>query len=77
MHVEREPVTGDGRTTNTELGDDEQEVTLHEETPVVDQRTVPVEEVRLEKDQVSDEETVDTEVRKEQIATERDDTRRD
>lgn len=77
VRVEREPVTNADRDATAGLGDDEQEVTLHEETPVIDKQAVPVEKVRLEKDTVRDEETVDTEVRKEQIDTERDDARRD
>lgn len=78
VRVEREPITEADRAaggTTPQLGDDEQEVTLHEETPVVEKRTVPVEKVRLEKDQITDEETVNTEVRKEQIDTETDDPR--
>jgi len=78
VRVEREPITEADRATGgttPQLGDDEQEVTLHEETPVVEKRTVPVEKVRLEKDQITDEETVNAEVRKEQIDTETDDPR--
>jgi stress response protein YsnF len=51
--------------------------TLHEERPVVEKETVPVERVRLDKETVADEMTVDEEVRKERIDTDGiDDTRR-
>ena len=44
-------------------------MTLHEERPVVEKETVPVERVRLGKETVTDEVTVDEEVRKERIET--------
>ncbi len=72
VRVEREPVT-DAKRSDALVGDDltseEQEVTLHEERPVVDKETVPVERVRLETETVTDEEQVSEEVRKEQIET--------
>ena len=40
---------------------------LHEEEVVVDKRAVPKERVRLEKDTVTDEETVSETLRKEEI----------
>jgi len=70
VRVEREPITdrnvGDAMS-GPDLREDEHEVTLHEERPVVDKETVPVERVRLEKDTVTDQETVSDEVRKERI----------
>lgn len=48
------------------------EVTLHAERPVVEKEAVPVERVRLAKEQVADEETVSGDIRKEQIETEGD-----
>ncbi len=73
VRVEREPIT-DGNSgdamSGPELTESEHEVTLHEERPVVDKETVPVERVRLEKDTVTDEVQVDEEVRKERIETE-------
>ncbi len=45
----------------------QQEVILHEECPVVEKETVPVERVRLDKETVTDEHTVTEEVRKENI----------
>ncbi|WP_026543096.1 DUF2382 domain-containing protein [Paenarthrobacter nicotinovorans] len=73
VRVEREPITdanaGDAMS-GPDLTESEHEVTLHEEKPVVDKETVPVERVRLEKDTVTDDVRVDEEVRKERIETE-------
>lgn len=73
VRVEREPITSADAANvraGTDLGEAEQEVILHEERPVVEKETVPVEKVRLAKDTVTDEETVTEQVRKEQVETE-------
>jgi len=73
VRVEREPITDanrDAATSGAELTDEEHEVTLMEERPVVDKETVPVERVRMDKDTVTGEEQVSEEVRKEQIEAE-------
>jgi uncharacterized protein (TIGR02271 family) len=75
VRIEREPITDpnvDDATSGPDISDEEHEVTLHEEEPVVEKRTVPKERVRLEKDTVTDERTVSEEVRKEQIEAEGD-----
>jgi uncharacterized protein (TIGR02271 family) len=75
VRVEREPVTDanvDQATAGADITESEHEVTLHEEEPVVEKRTVPKERVRLSKDSVTDEREVSEEVRKEQIETEGD-----
>jgi len=72
VRVEREPITTANRNAATDgpdITDDEHEVVLHEDRPVVQKETVPVERVRLSKDTVSDEEQVSDEVRMEQIET--------
>ncbi|WP_280425771.1 PRC and DUF2382 domain-containing protein [Nocardia carnea] len=77
VHVEREPIT-DPDAVNADLGDEEREVTLHEERVTVNKESVPVERVRLAVDEVEDEQTVSDTVRKERIeteGTERDDRR--
>jgi uncharacterized protein (TIGR02271 family) len=80
VRIEREPITDANRgaaLSGPDLSDEEHEVTLHEERPVVDKETVPVERVRLDTETVTDEVTVDEEVRKERIETDGvDDTRR-
>jgi uncharacterized protein (TIGR02271 family) len=71
--VEREPITGaniDAATSGPEISEEEHEVVLHEEKPVVETHVEPVERVRLGKEQRTDEETVSGEVRKERIETE-------
>jgi stress response protein YsnF len=50
-----------------DLTEEEHEVTLHAEEPVVEKRTVPKERVRMDKDTVTDQRTVSEEIRKEQI----------
>lgn len=73
VHVTREPITEanqDQAQQGPQFSEEEHEVTLHEEVPVVDKETVPVERVRLEKETVTDQAEVDEEVRKERIETE-------
>ena len=72
VRVEREPITDENverALSGPEISDEEHEVVLHEEEPVVEKRTVPKERVRLEKDTVTDEREISEEVRKEQIET--------
>jgi uncharacterized protein (TIGR02271 family) len=72
VRVEREPIT-DANVGNAldgpSISEEEHEVTLHAERPVVEKEAVPVERVRLDKETVTDQETVTDEVRKEQIET--------
>ena len=68
--VERVPVDGDNSDGRIDEDGETAEVTLHEERPVVDKETVAVEEVHLGTRTVTDEETVDTEVRREEVDTE-------
>ena len=72
VRVQREPITdaniGDA-TSGPAISEEEHEVVLHEETPVVAKETVPVERVRLDKETVTEQATVSEEVRKEQIDT--------
>ena len=75
VRVEREPITdanvGDA-TAGPAISEEEHEVTLHEEEVVVEKRVVPKERVRLDKDTVTEHQTVSEEVRKEQIEAEGD-----
>jgi uncharacterized protein (TIGR02271 family) len=75
VRVEREPITDgnvDQALDGPEISEEEHEVVLHEEEPVVEKRTVPKERVRMEKDAVTDEAQISEEVRKEQIEAEGD-----
>jgi uncharacterized protein (TIGR02271 family) len=78
VRVERESITDanvDRATAGPEISDEEHEVVLHEEEPVVEKRTVPKERVRLSKEAVTDEQEISEEVRKEQIEAQGDITR--
>jgi uncharacterized protein (TIGR02271 family) len=70
VRFEREPITDanlDAATSGPAISEEEHEVTLHEETPVVEKRVVPRERVRLDTETVTDERQVREEIRKEQI----------
>ena len=70
VRLEREPITdanvGDAKD-GPALSDEEHEVVLTEERPVVNKETVPVERVRLDKETVVENETVSDSVNKEEI----------
>jgi uncharacterized protein (TIGR02271 family) len=70
VRVEREPITDanlDAATSGPAISEEEHEVTLHEETPVVEKRAVPKERVRLDTETVTEDRQVSEDVRKEQI----------
>jgi uncharacterized protein (TIGR02271 family) len=70
VRVEREPIT-DANIGNAmdgpAISEEEHEVTLHAERPVVEKEAVPVERVRLDKETVAEQERVSADVRKEEI----------
>ena len=73
VRVEREPITDgnvDQALDGPAISEEEHEVVLHEEEPVVEKRVVPKERVRLEKDSVTEDAQVSEEVRKERIEAE-------
>jgi uncharacterized protein (TIGR02271 family) len=73
--LETEPVTSDNydeATSGPDISEEEHEITLREERPVVEKTTQPVERVRLTTEEETDHESVSEEVRKEQIETEGD-----
>jgi uncharacterized protein (TIGR02271 family) len=70
VRVERVPITEENAGAAHDgpaISEEEHEVVLHEERPVVQKEAVPKERVRLGKETVTDEETVSEEVRKERI----------
>jgi uncharacterized protein (TIGR02271 family) len=70
VRIEREPITDanrDDAMAGGELTEEEHEVVLHTEEPVVEKRTVPKERVRLDKDVEVEDRTVSEEVRREEI----------
>ena len=73
VRVEREPITDSNRdaaTSGPAISEEEHEVVLHEERPVVQKDVVPKERVRLDKDVTTEEQRVSDEVRKERIEVE-------
>lgn len=70
VRVEREPITdanmGDA-VDGPAISEEEHEVTLRAERPVVEKEAVPVERVRLDKTTVQEQEQVSAELRKEEI----------
>jgi uncharacterized protein (TIGR02271 family) len=77
--IEREPITDgnvDSATSGPDISEEEHEVVLSEERPVIDKVTTPVERVRLGTETTTEEETVTEDVRKEHIETEGDVDRR-
>lgn len=77
VRIEREPITDanvGSALDGPAISEEEHEVVLHAERPVVAKEAVPVERVRLDVDTVTDQETVTDSVRKEQIDTDGVDT---
>ena len=70
VRVEREPITHanrDDATAGPDISEQEHEMTLRAEEPVVEKRAVPKERVRLEKDVETEEREVSETVRSERI----------
>ncbi len=74
VSVERVPL--EGEATQAQIGEEEVVVPLTEEEVVTDKRAVAKEEVRIRKDVVEDTETVEEEVRREEVEVEDDTERR-
>lgn len=66
--ITREPV--DEVVSGVELGEQEIEVPLHEERPVVEKEAVAKERIRVEKDVETEQETISEELRKERVEVE-------
>jgi uncharacterized protein (TIGR02271 family) len=68
VRLEREPITdADAAMAGGDIAEEEHEVTLHEEEPVVSKHVVPKERVRMDVDTVTEQATVTEPVRKEVI----------
>jgi uncharacterized protein (TIGR02271 family) len=70
VRLEREPVTDANRgaaVSGSDISEEEHEVTLRAERPVVNKETVPVERVRLGTETVTEDHEVSETLRKEQI----------
>ncbi|MFS2291136.1 MAG: DUF2382 domain-containing protein [Actinomadura sp.] len=73
IRIDREPIVGGEPSSGASLSEDEQEIILYEERPVITKETVPVERIRIRTDRVQDEQTVRGEIRKERVEVTRDD----
>jgi uncharacterized protein (TIGR02271 family) len=70
VRIEREPITEaniGAAMSGPDISEEEHEVTLHAERPVVAKETVPVERVRLGTETVTEEHQVSEQIRKERI----------
>jgi uncharacterized protein (TIGR02271 family) len=70
VRLEREPITEanrDAAMAGPAISEEEHEVVLHSEEPVVEKRVVPKERVRLRTERVTDEREVSEQVRREQF----------
>ena len=70
VRIEREPVTdanAGAALDGPAISEEEHEVVLHQEEPVVEKQAVPKERVRLDKETITDEREVSETARKEQI----------
>ena len=79
VRLEREPFTDanvGAAKSGPDISEEEHEVVLREERPVVEKDVVPTERVRLTKETSTHDETVSGEVRKEQVDTDVDSTDR-
>ncbi|QKG24213.1 PRC-barrel domain-containing protein [Actinomadura verrucosospora] len=73
IKIDREPITDGRPDMKINVTEDDVEIILYEERPVVAKETVPVERVRIRTEQVQDEQTVRGELRKERVEVTRDD----
>jgi uncharacterized protein (TIGR02271 family) len=72
LRVEREPITEpsrQGTLPESRITEEEHEVLLYAEEPIVEKRVVPKERVRLHTELVEDQREISAELRKEQIET--------
>lgn len=79
VRIEREPITDanvDEAMSGPELTEEEHEVVLHQEVPVVQKEVVPIERVRLDTETVTEQQTVTEQVRKEDVEIEGEDNLR-
>jgi uncharacterized protein (TIGR02271 family) len=71
VRIEREPITEtnrDAAMSGADISEEEHEVVLRAERPVVEKETVPVERVRLATETVTEQHEVSETIRKEQIS---------
>jgi stress response protein YsnF len=77
VRIEREPITDANRgaaESGPAISEEEHEVVLHGEVPVVDKDVEAVERIRLNKETVTEQQTVTDQVRKERVDLDEDGT---
>jgi uncharacterized protein (TIGR02271 family) len=67
VHITREPVKPGEARTDATIGEEEREIVLHEERPVVTKETVPVERISLDTETVQENREVSDTVRHEEV----------
>ncbi|MDL4815363.1 PRC and DUF2382 domain-containing protein [Actinomadura opuntiae] len=72
IKIDREPIPDGQPDMKVTVTEDDVEIILYEERPVVAKETIPVERVRVRTEQVQDEQTVRGELRKERVEVTRD-----
>ncbi|MFB4302587.1 DUF2382 domain-containing protein [Actinomadura sp. NTSP31] len=72
IKIDREPIPDGQPDMKVNVTEDDVEIILYEERPIVNKETVPVERVRVRTEQVRDEQTVRGELRKERVEVTRD-----
>ncbi|WP_220447946.1 DUF2382 domain-containing protein [Nonomuraea diastatica] len=70
--IEREPIREGDATAAQEIGEEDREMVLHEERPVVGKESRPVERIHVHKRDVQHEETVEGQIRKERLEIDED-----
>ncbi|MEV0389130.1 PRC and DUF2382 domain-containing protein [Nonomuraea sp. NPDC050643] len=75
--IEREPIRDGEATGSYEIGEEDRQMILHEERPVVGKETRPVERIHVHKQDIQREETVEGQVRKEHLEVDEEGTTRD
>ncbi|WUH98930.1 PRC and DUF2382 domain-containing protein [Spirillospora sp. NBC_00431] len=74
IKIDREPITDGRPSADVSISEDDLEIILYEVSPVVTKEAVPVERIRFRTEQVPDEQTVRSELRKERVEVTRDET---
>ncbi|WP_346042014.1 PRC and DUF2382 domain-containing protein [Actinomadura chokoriensis] len=72
VRIDREPIVGGEPDPQISLAEDDHEIILYEERPVIAKETIPVERIHVRTEEVQDEQTVRGELRKERIEVTRD-----
>ncbi|WP_165958947.1 PRC and DUF2382 domain-containing protein [Actinomadura sp. KC345] len=73
IKIDREPIADGRPSAEVSVSEEDLEIILYEERPIIAKEAIPVERVRIRTEQVQDEQTVRGELRKERVEVTRDD----